>query len=179
MKNLLLVVGLLVAHVSSYGQHHNTHESDDLHEPFFRTSLTIAHTYLPKNTVEGAKNIILPTVALDFEYWMNHTWGVGLHNDLELLNFEVKESDDQIYIEREFPVLVTLDGLFSPTSGVVLFAGPGIEFERNKNYFVFRGGIELEIPISEHWDLAPMLFYDMRNRAYNTITIGLGVGYRI
>lgn len=163
--------------LSVKGQHeeknHNPHES----ESHFRVSMAIAHTFLPEKTVEGTQNLVLPSFGLDIEYWMNHRWGIGLHNDLELLNFEVLESHDEVVIEREFPVLITLDALWKPYKEFVVFAGPGIELESNKNYFVFRLGFEYEIPFSENWDLAPVAFYDMRDGAYNTFTFGLGVGY--
>lgn len=146
-------------------------------ESYFRVSLGLAHTYLPEETANGTKNLILPSFALDIEYWINHKWGIGLHNDLELLNFEVKV-EDQIFIEREFPVLLTLDVLWKPYKNAVLFLGPGIELEPIKNYFVFRAGFEYEIPFSVNWDLSPLIFYDMRDGAYNTLTIGLAVGYR-
>lgn len=157
---------------------HSEHSKTDHNDSYFRISFGLAHTYLPEETSDGTKNLILPSIALDIEYWINHRWGIGLHNDLELLNFEVKEDHDQIFIEREFPVLITLDGLWRPYKDLVLFFGPGIELEENKNFFVFRVGGEYEIPFASNWDLSPMVFYDMRDGAYNTLTIGLGVGYR-
>ena len=70
----VLVVALLTLSLSAYGQHeeinHNQHESD----AHFRVSVAIAHTFLPEETAEGTKNLILPTFALDIEYWINHYW---------------------------------------------------------------------------------------------------------
>jgi len=146
-------------------------------ESHFRVSMAVAHTLLPERTTKGTQNLVLPTFAFDIEYWLNHKWGIGLHNDLELLNFEVVESHDEVTIEREFPVLITLDVLWKPIKNFVVFTSPGIELEPNTNYFVFRMGCEYEFPFSEKWDLAPLVFYDMRDGAYNTITFGLGVGY--
>ena len=178
MKKInVLVVVLLTLSLSVYGQHeeknHEQHESDG----HFRVSVAIAHTFLPEETAEGTQNLILPTFALDIEYWMNHNWGIGLHNDLELLNFEVEDAHHNVFIEREFPVLITLDALWKPNKNLVLFAGPGIELESNKNYFVFRAGGEYEISFSNNWDVCPLAFYDIRDGAYNTLTIGLGLGY--
>ena len=173
----LLVVAFLTFSISAFGQNEETNHSQHKSDSHFRVSVAIAHTFLPEETVEGTKNLILPTFALDLEYWMNYHWGIGLHNDLELLNFEVEDDHHNVYIEREFPVLITLDALWRPNNNLVLFAGPGIELESNKNYFVFRAGAEYEIPFSTNWDVSPLAFYDIRDGAYNTVTFGLGVGY--
>ena len=177
IKVYSFLVAVIAMSLSVYGQHeienNKIHESDS----HFRISVAIAHTLLPEETAKGTQNLILPTFALDIEYWMNHHWGIGFHNDLELLNFEVEDSHHNVFIEREFPILITLDALWKPNKNLVLFAGPGIELESNKNYFVFRAGAEYEIPFSKCWDVSPLAFYDIRDGAYNTVTIGLGVGY--
>ena len=180
MKNLyFLFVAFLTISVSTYGQHEENNHEQNESDSHFRISAAIAHTFLPEETTEGTKNLILPSFALDIEYWMNHHWGIGLHNDLELLNFEVEDEHHNVFVEREFPVLITLDALWKPNKNLVLFAGPGIELESNKNYFVFRAGGEYEIPFADNWDFSPLAFYDIRDGAYNTLTIGLGVGYTI
>lgn len=173
----LLCLSYLSVSICAYGQHEAQSHNQIASDSHFRISLAIAHTFLPEGTSEGTQTLILPTFALDLEYWMNHQWGLGLHNDLELLNFEIEDEHHNVFIEREFPVLITLDALWKPNNHLVLFAGPGIELESNKNYFVFRAGSEYEIPFSDLWDVAPLIFYDIRNGAYNTLTIGLGVGY--
>jgi hypothetical protein len=175
-KRTLLSICFFFAIFLLYSQHQEPihHHQNKSH---FRVSIGLAHTYLPEETADGTKNLILPSFALDIEYWINHHWGIGLHNDLELLNFEVKD-EDQVFIEREFPVLLTLDALWKPNNNLVLFVGPGVELESQKNYFVFRAGCEYEIPFFSNWDLSPLVFYDMRDGAYNTLTIGLGVGFR-
>ncbi len=177
MKNHFLSICLFFVTTSFFAQHQDQEAEHNENTSHFRISIGLAHTYLPEETSDGTKNLILPSFALDIEYWFNHHWGIGLHNDLELLNFEVKDEQEQIFVEREFPVLFTLDALWKPYKELVLFLGPGIELEQEKNYFVFRAGCEYEIPFSSNWDLSPVIFYDMRDGAYNTLTIGLGVGY--
>ena len=107
---------------------------------------------------------------------LNHDWGLGLHNDLELLQFEIVDRDE-IMIEREFPILLTLDALWKPVGGLVFFGGPGIELERTENYYVLRLGAEYEFAISPNWDMSPIAFYDLRKDAYNTFSVGLSIGF--
>lgn len=142
-----------------------------------RISMVVSHTYLPTATATGKESLILPSVGLDVEYWLNPFLGIGLHNDLELLVFEV-EKEENVFIEREYPVLVTLDGMWKPYRGLVFYGGPGFELEPQENYFVFRIGAEYEVEIKDHWDLFPTFYYDFRKGAYDTFTFGLGVGKR-
>lgn len=177
-KHFFITICCFLSTLFLFSQNHEASNDKNENESHFRISMGLAHTYLPEETSDGTKNLILPSFVLDIEYWINHKWGIGLHNDLELLNFEVKDEENQVFIEREFPRLFTLDALWKPYKELVLFVGPGIELEAEKNFFVFRAGAEYEIPFSGNWDLAPLVFYDMRDGAYNTLTIGLAVGYR-
>lgn len=178
MKNILLCFGLIIGSLPLFGQHHKMEHTVHHKASHFRISAAIAHTYLPESTIDGKKTLALPSFGLDIEYWANHHWGVGLHNDLELVNFEIKDKEG-VHIEREFPVLVTLDALWKPNKSLVVLVGPGIEFEKSENYLVFRTGLEYEFQFAPKWDLAPIIFYDVRKDAYNTFSIGLGVGYRV
>lgn len=178
MKQLVLLIFSIFCISQFYAQEHKNYELNEHKKTsYFRISASLAHTFVPEETANGTKNVVLPSFALDVEFWINDYWGIGLHNDLELMTFEVKE-DEHIFVEREYPVLITLDLLWKPFNELVVFVGPGIELEPTENFFVFRSGFEYEIPISSNWDLSPLVFYDIRDGAYNTLSIGLGVGYR-
>lgn len=176
MKPFILLVLFLAGIQPLLSQHkgHETHHSDD--HSHFRISGSISHTYLPQPTAEGKEALILPSFGFDIEYWFNKDLGIGLHNDLELLQFEIVESQD-ITIEREFPVLFTLDALWKPVKDLVLFGGPGVELERTENFYVLRLGAEYEIAISPQWDVAPIAFYDLRPDAYDTFSLGISIGF--
>jgi len=172
----ILFVGLLPVTLLSQSHlednaHHDHHHSSG----FWRMSIFMGHTYLPTNTITGRELLVLPSMGLDIEYWFNHTWGIGLHNDLELLTFEIEREED-VFVDREYPVLLTLDLLWHPQWGLVFYTGPGIELEPNENFFVFRAGVEYEINLGDVWDFYPSVFYDYREDAYDTFTVGLGFG---
>lgn len=144
----------------------------------FRTGLAMYHTYIRTETSGNKKYLIVPSLGLDVEYWFNEKWGLGSHNDLELISFEVEEAG-HMSIERESPLMLTLDALWKPYKGFVFLLGPGIEFEKTDNLFVVRGGIEYEIELKKmHWDIAPTIFYDRRMDAYDTFSVGIGIGKR-
>ena len=106
-------------------QEHSTNSTQDpeIHEfRNFRMSVVLYHTYIGTKTSDGKKMLIVPSVGLDLEYWFNQKWGIGSHNDLELVNFEVEEIGGT-FIERETPVLFTLNALWKPWYFVFLLDG--------------------------------------------------------
>lgn len=180
-KVVPLVLGAsLFASVNLLAQDHHAEHSKESGSHDFkqaRVSLVMYHTYIGTQTSEGKDLLIVPSLGLDVEYWFNKQWGIGSHNDLELINFEVERGETHT-LERETPMLLTLDALWNPWKGLVLLAGPGVEFEREENLFVVRGGLEYEIELKSHWDVAPTVFYDSRKNAYDTFSVGIGVGKR-
>lgn len=143
----------------------------------FRVGFLIMHTFIPTTTSEGRELLILPSLGLDIEYWFSDRFGLGLHNDLELESFEVEKEEEEI-IERSFPFVITLDGLFKIKRRWVLVLGTGLEIENNETFALFRTGLEYEVEIGKGWDLSPSFAYDFRLNAFDTWSVGLGVGYR-
>lgn len=186
---MVILVSLLFS-LSALGQetgHHPTakqetthsqkriHDTTDHHFRPFRVAVLIGHTFIPAR--HSSERLIIPSWGLDLEYWFNSKWGLGLHNDVELQSFLIEKGADEI-VEREYPLVITLDALYKPWKGLVLQLGPGYELERTENYFLVRFGLEYEIDLPGHWDIAPTFFYDTRDRVYDTWSIALGVGKR-
>lgn len=144
----------------------------------FRISPVISHTYIPTATAEGTETIIIPSIGLDLEYWFSHKFGLGLHNDLELLNYEIEKPSHELIVEREYPVVITFDALAKVYKDLVVVFGAGVEFEKTKNLFIVRTGLEYEIEFAKHWDLAPTILYDYRKDEFGTWSMGIGIGRR-
>ena len=180
MKNRLLpLIAVLLVATTAWSQeitHQATAEHSD-HEQFrhFRVAALIGHTFVP--TPQSSRHLAIASWGLDLEYWFNRKWGLGLHNDFELQHFIIMEGDGE-ELERDYPVVLTLDLLFKPWKGLVFLIGPGYEFEKNENFFLVRAGVEYEIDLPNHWDLSPSFFYDTRRGAYDTWTFSLAVGKR-
>lgn len=171
-KNYLLLFMLLIT-FCSVAQHEKKEKCKH-----FRISPVISHTYIPTATSVGTETIIIPSIGLDLEYWFSHKYGVGLHNDLELLNYEIEKPSHELEVEREYPIVITLDGLAKVYKDLVVVFGAGIEFEKSKNLFIVRTGLEYEIEFGHHWDLAPTFFYDYRKNEFGTWSMGIGIGKR-
>jgi len=166
----LLSVFLSVAAVS-YGQVHHP----VAHEPHWRAALLLGHTFVP---AIGAQYSVIPSWGVDVEYWPTAKWGIGFHNDIELQSFVVERAGHEEFLEREYPLVLTLDALFKPWRGLVLQLGPGIELERSEHLFLLRVGLEYEIELGHHWDIFPSIFYDTRHQAFDTWAISFGIGKR-
>jgi hypothetical protein len=141
----------------------------------FRLVGIIGHTLVNNEELD---NVFVPSWGLDIEYWFNNTWGIGLHNDVEIETFVVKNSENN-EIERVNPLVLTIDALYHLGNGFVITLGPGVELERQESYYLIRVGIEYEKHISPSLYLLPNFFLDQRFDGYNTWNIGLGIGLRI
>ncbi|MEO1023724.1 MAG: hypothetical protein AAFW89_14365 [Bacteroidota bacterium] len=171
--SLLLVLTLCALSSSAFAQHH----LDGEHNRKFRAALSILHTNIPTDTPMGSDVLILPTIGIDMEYWINRHWGIGFHNDIELETFEVRTVEGE-FVEREFPLVVTLDALWMPENHWVVVAGPGFEIAPHETYELFRLGLEYEVELGNHVDVSPNLIYDIRRNAFDTFSYGIGIGYR-
>jgi translation elongation factor EF-4 len=171
-KNCLYILLILVSLQT------NAQEEEKGEFKHFRISPVLSHTYIPTATSEGTKTIIVPSIGLDLEYWFSEKYGIGLHNDLELFVYEIEKPRNELTVEREYPVVITLDGLAKVYKDLVLVFGAGVELEKNENLFIIRVGLEYEIEFAENWDLSPTFIYDYRKDEFATWSIGLGVGRR-
>lgn len=135
----------------------------------FRIAPLIGHTLVAVNESEHR---LIPSYGLDIEYWPSGKWGMGLHNDIELESFILIEEGEED-LERERPLVITLDGLYKVWKDLVVVAGPGLEFDPNKTLTLLRFGLEYEFEMTHHWYLSPAFIYDTRFNAFDTWGIGL------
>jgi hypothetical protein len=165
-----LISGLLFfASIAAFAQQPAQHEGP------WRVAAIIGHTLIPAR--HSAERVLIPSWGLDLEYWFHERWGFGLHSDIEIESFLIQRGAEEL-VERQYPLIITADLLWKPWKGLVFQFGPGIELEQSEDLWVIRTGVEYEIELGQHWDLAPVFFYDTRLEAYDSWTLGLGVGYR-
>ncbi|WP_299060413.1 hypothetical protein [uncultured Polaribacter sp.] len=171
MKKNILIIAFIIVHFIC------TAQEDQEHFKHFRISPIISHTFIPVSTNEGDETVIVPSFGLDLEYWITKKWGFGFHNDIELETFEI-EREHQLFVEKEYPIVLTFDALYKFKENWIFVAGTGVEFEKNENLFVIRTGLEYEVEFGKHWDVAPTVFYDYRSNNTGTFSIGIGIGKR-
>ncbi|HBC02708.1 MAG TPA: hypothetical protein DC015_00560 [Aequorivita sp.] len=174
MKKITFIILFTIAaiHTSTAQE-----QSDEEHTSGkgLRIAGVIGHTYINSDGTDG--NLYIPSWGLDIDYWFNHKWGIGLHNDLEIENFVVVRNDTEEN-ERANPLVFTLDALYEIGNGFVLSIGPGVELEKNESFFLARVGLEYEYDINKNFYIMPTLFHDQRFDGFSTTTVGLGLGHR-
>ena len=119
---------------------------------------------------------------------LNHLWKhalqrfvsgrlyVGTYNDLELTTYLIR-TDDGDLLEREYAFVSTVVVGYDFKPWFSAFVGPGYEFEANKNFFVFRAGVEFMKELTERYTVSIPLYYDHKDE-YSAIGIGLAVAWK-
>lgn len=162
-----------------FGQEQQEFNQSEHHETpaRHRFGVAIGQTYVPAgNLSEGGRSfLVVPTWALEYEYWFKERWAVGYHADVEIMNYVIKRGMDQ-ELERESPVVMTIIGMYKIYKNLILYAGPGVELEKNENFFVYRVGLSYEIELPGHWDISPGLIYDNKQGIYDSWSLMLSVG---
>ena len=109
-------------------------------------SASINHTIIFSAVKDGINlNIMLPSFGLNYTYFINHQWGIGLHNDIILEEFVVMECSTQRnsnepeevgVIERGTPMSSAIMVLDKPVPFLGLMAGAGREFSKHEDFTV-------------------------------------------
>ncbi|MGB5323045.1 hypothetical protein [Lutimonas sp.] len=139
--------------------------------------LTIGHSHIPSgSSVSGSSDFILiPTWGFSYEYIFTERIALGLKSDLEVSNYVITDNDET-EVERENPFSTSLIFSYIPIKGLGIFTGPGIEFEKEENYFIYTIGLSYEIEFGKDWDLSPELAYEIKGGHTGAISFGLSVG---
>ena len=166
---------------SKQGEAHETHKKHVL-------SASINHTVIFGGSIDGnTSNITLPSFGLNYTYFFNHKWAIGLHNDIILEDFVVRQSssfetrsgseeEGVAVIERGTPIAACIMGIYKPLSYLGLMAGLGREFSSHEDFTVIRFGIETPVHLPKNWEVFGILSYDINIDAYESLTYGIGIG---
>lgn len=164
-RNRLTVFIFLLVCKLSFGQEHE--------EERHRIALVLGHSYV---SLENKEILSIPTFGFDYEYWLNNHWGLGVFSDIELITNAVSPTVDGLVVEREYPLVVTLDVLWNPHKHLEFVIGPGMVIEKRKVKKLIRFGVEYDLTLGHHWDVAPNFFYDQKFDGSYAISIGIGIG---
>ena len=175
---LLLAVSLRVC-----GQEPEKTE-DEVFEAKHSLGITIGHEHVfnGRDANGDPQILILPFWGLDYNFQFAPKFMIGLHTDMVLESFEVEknlEGGTEEVVERTRPVAPAVLLFYKPTEHWSLGLGVGGEFAKEEDYFLTRLGIEYGSEIRNGWEVFGGLQYDFRWQAYDTWTIGLGVGKEI
>lgn len=152
---------------------------DDIEEEHMKRNnvvLTIGHALIPTGVEPGdsKKLATVPTWGISYEYRFSHFFLLGLKSELEMSNYTIT-NDEGTELEREYPISLTLYGDFRILKGWYIYAGPGIEFERDENLYTGTLGTFYEFELSGDWELVPELSLTLKGGHTVAYAIGLGV----
>ena len=90
MKNYLLLLFMMFSAIVADCQEN---EKDKEKEDKYRHRITVmmANSHIPNTvSIEGQNKFsIVPTWGLDYDFWFNKKWAIGLHNDLVLQQYKI------------------------------------------------------------------------------------------
>jgi hypothetical protein len=149
-------------------------------KPFHSVGINIGHEHAFSGIDEnGNKQMTaMPYWGLDYNFQFARKFAIGLHTDFITESFKVEknlESGEKEVVERSFPISPALMGFYKPTEHWSFGLGMGAEFEKEENYLLNRVAIEYGVEIKNGWEVFGVLQYDIRWKAYDTWTIGLGI----
>jgi hypothetical protein len=152
-------------------------EGEESNAPHHRITFMMMNAHLPKavEIAGSAKNFLVPAYGLDYDYWFNGKWGIGLHNDLILQQYTIEEIGGEEEVLREFPVSMSIVGLFEPCKHWVFVAGLGMEFEKSENIGLLDLGVEYGWELPKNWELSLNLKYENKFNAYDSYLFGIGI----
>ena len=153
-------------------------EAVELFEPHHSVSLLLGHAHTGQGTEDGKKKwLILPSCALDYNYFFSKKWSLGLHNDLIVETFKVAdhETNDEV-VERTRPITSVVVISVKPGEHFSFELGAGGEFAKEGNYFLNRLGVEYALELPHKWELISNITYDLKWQAYNSFAFSIGVG---
>jgi len=138
----------------------------------------VGNTHIPNASIDGTSTtLILPNIGINYKYWFNDRFAIGWYNNIVIRTFVIN-SDSYQDLEKEYPFISTVVGVFRPWKNLSFFTGPGIEIDNNGSLFVIRLGLDYGFLLSNDWYLTPRFIYDHLGSDIDAYTLGLSIGKR-
>jgi len=177
-KNLTLTIVLCIS-VQLFGQEEIESHSNDRKNSHKKHNISVlwGNTIVPAaKTASGENSVLLfPSWGLNYEFVFSKHFGVALMNEFEMQSYVI-EHDEHAEIEREYPIILSIVLIYEPVNRFLIFAGPGIEFEKTHNYSIIKAGIAYKFPLPKYFGIALELSYERKNKTYDAWTFGLLIG---
>ena len=152
-------------------------------------ALVIAHAHINSGLKNGQRDdIAIPAFGLHYNRRMGKKWGLGIHTELLIEEFEVVDSRgtltelaksknemEEIGLERGKPFSVALMGIYQPHKHLAILVGGGMEFSKNENFALVRIGVDIPIVERNNWEAFGTINYDVNIDAYDSFNFGIGI----
>jgi hypothetical protein len=171
---LLPLVGVFTSHIS-IAQNAEHKEKIEDYNGGHKLTIIMANALIDNSFSDETNDLLLvPAIGLNYDYFINSKWGLGIHSDILIQQFKIEKHGHDEEIIRENPISVCGMLLFKPHHRWTLFTGYGVEMEKNENFQLFRLGTEYAIDLPKKWEVEFSLEFDYKPDAYNTVLFGIG-----
>lgn len=178
---LFVILSTVVIFTGFHGQAqemeaYESHESSEAHfVSGARFTAIMGYSFIDNSFVSDSNDVLMvPTVGLNFDYYLSEKWGLGIHSDIILQQFKAEIHNEHEEIMRENPIGLCAVGLFKPHEKWAVLLGYGIEIEKHQNLQLIRIGSEYGVSLPKNWELAFCLDYDYKINNYGTLMFGIG-----
>lgn len=181
MKRLLAMVLLFSTTVAIAQEHKldHTEEADHTEQKghgknfiLFEYGYTHISEAVPHDGHMVEEGHWVSSFGIDYFRLLNEKWSAGIKLDYEFGHYIIPEQGD---LKRENVFLVIPTAAYSIVPRWVVYAGPGIEFEEEKNLFVVRVGTDYAFHLGHGWELPIGFFLDCKE-GYDTYAFTAGIG---
>ena len=143
--------------------------------------IVLGHAHLSNGVKQGEKQWqVLPSFGVNYNYWFNEKWSIGLHTDIIIETYEVErhlESGSIEVLERETPIAPALMIGYKPHEHFSFLMGPGYEIEPEENLMLIRLETEYSIEMAEGLEFEAGIGYDFRIDAFDSWSTVLGIAH--
>lgn len=174
-KGTLLIILILITTIAFSQELVDQSNGDSERMKRNNIVLTLGHALVPESEDSEQKNMAtIPTWGLSYEFRLSQRFLLGVKGEIEVSNYIIKNNEGD-ELEREYPFSFTLYADYRIIKDLYIYAGPGIELEKEENLFIATFGLFYEIEISEGWNLIPEIAYELKGGHTGAYIIGLGV----
>lgn len=172
MKFFQLILVLMLFVQTAFCQS-NTME----HKPIVRGAIMMANSHVPKAIEGNFKGVIIPAWGFDIDYFFHKNWSTALQGDIKLQSFEIEE--ENAILMRTNPIALVSVIHYHFVKHWSIYAGPGIELDKNRNLFLVRFGSEYSFEISEDFEIGLNINYENKLEVYDAFTFGIAFNKKL
>ena len=179
MKNFKLLLSVLLVSTTMLAQHsedisHNTDEHKVSHgKNMIAIDYGIDHIKegFEHGDVNEEEGHWVSSIGIDYFRELSEKWEVGVKLDIQLGHYIIPHKDN---LERENAFIALAVGSYKVLPKWAVFAGAGMEFEKNENLGVIRVGTDYSFHLSQGWAIPVGFFWDIKD-GYNVYAFTVGI----
>ena len=111
------------------------------------------------------------SIGVDYFREVSEKWEVGVKLDIQLGHYIIPHKDN---LERENAFIALAVGSYKVLPKWAIFAGAGMEFEKNENLGVIRVGTDYSFHLTQGWAIPVGFFWDIKD-GYDVYAFTVGI----